>query len=66
MYICPSDINEGIYASSVANSLKLGHVDISTWMGDQQGRPGNVNMGLFVGVGINSSPIVYITVIMLT
>jgi len=38
----------------------------STWMGDRQGRPGAVNLGPFVGVGLNMWPTVYIVVIVLT
>jgi len=41
-------------ASSVARSPKLGtSTSVSTWMGDHQGRPGALNLALFIDVDFN-------------
>jgi len=46
-------------ASFVARSLKLRHVDLSTWMGDHQGRLGAVNLDPLVSADFNLRPAVY-------
>jgi len=43
-------------ASSVARSLKLRHVNLSTWMGDHPRRLGAVKLASFVGVDLNMRP----------